>query len=510
MTEQAFPSLPPNRSFNGSNNNAEHPEWGASGARFRRLTGFAYEDRVAQPSGRLRPNARTISNQVCAQAGSRPDPRGLSDMVGLWSLFLSHMINAFRGAEPREAFDIPVPDGDPVFPPGSKIPVFRWVFDISTGTGAGNPRRQINNVGSYLDGSTVYAADGTRAAALRSFSKGQLHTSEGNLLPLNTANLPNRVPGSQYFLAGDELANTSFGLLALNTLFMREHNRRANEMALADPSLSDEALYQMARRWVGAHVQAITYEEYLPALLGPGHISGTTGAYDPTIDATVSEIFSVAGFRFGHSMLPPTFKLLYENGEVRLVPQRVSFFNADAIKRDGIDPVLRGFSRHVQQQVDVRVVDDIRNQTIRFGQVIDLVAYDIQSARDFGIGDYNAVRRDFGLNPVRRINEIGSDPSIHRRLAETYPDVDDIDPLVGGLAEDPVAGGALGPLLTAIVAEQFDRLRSGDRFWYERDPSLSPTQTQEISGTTLAQIIQRNSGVHDLQPNVFVAPASGA
>src|ERR1051325_3947325 len=113
--------LPPNRSLDGTNNNAEHPHRGSARERFVRLTRFAYEDGISTPSGPLRPNARTISNQVCKQTGAIPDPRWLSDLVGLWSLFLSHMVNLFRGAEPEEDFNIPVPDGDPVFEPGSFI-----------------------------------------------------------------------------------------------------------------------------------------------------------------------------------------------------------------------------------------------------------------------------------------------------------------------------------------------------------------------------------------------------
>jgi peroxidase len=497
-------SLPPNRSVNGINNNAEHPQWGSSGARFVRLTRFGYEDGIAQPAGPLRPNARTISNQVCKQTGSIPDPRGLSDLVGVWALFLSHMVNFFRGAEPEEDFNIAVPDGDPVFEPGSFIPVFRWLYDISTATDVSNPRRQLNNIGSFLDASTVYGSDFSRASVLRTFSQGMLKTSDGNLLPFNTYGLPNRVPGDTFFLAGDELANTSFGLMAMNTLFLREHNRLAALFAAANPALADEDVYQKARKFVGAQIQAITYNEFLPTLLGPGRV-GSSGTYDPSVDATISEIFSVVGFRFGHSMLPPEFVLLYDDGEARQIPQRVSFFNPDVIKRDGIDPIFRGFASHVQQQIDTRVVDDIRNQTIRFNVKIDLVAYDIQSARDFGISDYNQVREDLGLHPFRSYSDITSDPKVQQALATAYDSVDNIDPLIGGLAEDHVADGGLGSLFTTIVAEQFERLRKGDRFWYANDTAFTPDEVNEVRKTTLRDVIQRNTGVTNLQDNVFIA-----
>ncbi|MDR4397852.1 hypothetical protein FOS00_11580 [Bacillus atrophaeus] len=65
-------------------------------------------------------------------------------------------------------------------------------------------------------------------------------------MPLNTCGLPNRVPGSDYFLAGDERANTSFGLCALHTLFVREHNRLASEIVQANPNLKDEEFINMS------------------------------------------------------------------------------------------------------------------------------------------------------------------------------------------------------------------------------------------------------------------------
>jgi hypothetical protein len=43
-----------------------------------------------------------------------------------------------------------------------------------------------------------------------------------------------------------------------------------------------------------------------------------------------------------------------------------------------------------------------------------------------------------------------------------------MDVWVAGLAEDPVPGSALGELFHTIVVRQFEALRDGARFWYER------------------------------------------
>jgi peroxidase len=496
--------FPPNRAYDGTANNPDHPRWGSVGEQFIRLTSNAYADGVSRPSGSDRPNARTISNKVCRQTESVPDRRGLSDLVSVWGLFLIHGFQSFRAAEPEEQLGIVVPPDDDVFEPGTIIPLSRAAYDISTGRAPSNLRRQLVNTTSYLDAALVYGIDFSRAGALRTFVNGAMKTSEGNLLPLNTFGLPNRVPGANFFLAGDDRANTSFALCALHTLFVREHNRLAGEIASANPDLNDEEVFQRARRFVDAQIQAITYNEFLPALLGPNAPSGSV-AYEPRVNATISEVFSVVGFRFGHSVLSPRLVLLYDNGEVRLIPQRNSFFNVEVIKRDGLDPIFRGLASQVMQKTDPRVTDDIRNQTIRFNVRIDLMAYDIQSAREFGIPDYNRVRQDMDLLPVRSFADITSDPLLQRDLRTVYRDVGRVDPLIGGLAEDHLPESSLGALFTAIIVEQFERLRSGDRFWYENDPALSREEVANLRKTTLADLIRRNTGVRDIQDDVFFA-----
>ncbi|WP_437537125.1 peroxidase family protein [Sorangium sp. So ce726] len=501
--EVTFP-LPPDRSLDGTSNNARDPRWGAVGERFKRITRSAYADGVAAPSGPERPNARAVSNRVCRAETLPSDPRGLSDMLGAWALLLSHDLQSFRAAEPTEQFGILVPADDDVMVPGATIPLARWIWDISTGRERSNPRLQINNSTSYLDASVIYGIDPTRAAALRTFSQGQMRVSDGNLLPFNTAGLPNRVPGPNFFLAGDERANTNFALIALQTLFVREHNRIAAGLAAATPPLTDEQIYRRARKIVSAEIQSITYQEFLPALLGP-RAPSASGRYDPRTNATISEIFSVVGFRFGHSLLSPDYLLVDDAGGVTRVPQRETFFNPAIVSARGVEPIFRGLWSQVMQRIDPEVVDDIRNQTVRFGEKIDLVAYDIQSGREFGIADYSRVRADLGLQKIRSFREITADLDRRAALEDAYGDVSRIDALVGALSEDPLPNASVGPLFAAILREQFVRLRDGDRFWYENDPAFTPAEVAAIRATTLASVILRNTRLSDVPANVFYA-----
>jgi hypothetical protein len=54
---------------------------------------------------------------------------------------------------------------------------------------------------------------------------------------------------------------------------MREHNRYIAELRSQNPGLSGDELYERGGQFVGALLQSISYNDYLPALLGPGAIS---------------------------------------------------------------------------------------------------------------------------------------------------------------------------------------------------------------------------------------------
>ncbi|CAN0486833.1 unnamed protein product, partial [Phaeothamnion confervicola] len=187
-------------------------------------------------------------------------------------------------------------------------------------------------------------------------------------LPFYTQGLDNdndvHAPPESLLVAGDVRANENPLLLSLHTIFMREHNRQADHLAMVHPEWDDQQLYDGARKRVGALIQAITYQEYLPNLLGPIRMPAYKG-YQPDVDPRIAVEFATAGFRLGHSQLGSTIfrnepdSDMIAQGDIKL---RDAFFNpAKTLNEGGIAPVLRGACDYVEQATDIHMVDDVRN-----------------------------------------------------------------------------------------------------------------------------------------------------
>lgn len=520
LASTATITLAQNRTIDGSGNNVANPTWGAVDVQLGRMGPTTYADGISEPRGgwsSTLPSARAVSNAVVAQPGSIVNDRNLSDWVWQWGQFMDHDLDLTNAASPAEPFNIAVPTGDPFFDPGSTgtqtIGLNRSAYAAGTGTGIGNPRQQVNQITSWIDASNVYGSDTTRANALRTMSGGKLATSAGDLMPFNTGGLPNAPSTSaSFFLAGDPRSNEQNGLTAVHTLFVREHNRVADLIEAANPgAFTDEQIYQQARKVVGAELQQITYNEFLPALLGPGEVSPYTG-YNSGVDGTVANEFANAAYRIGHTMLSPTL-LRRDNdgnpigaGDIAL---QDAFFNVNEITDWGIEPLLKGLSMQQMQEVDNMIVDDVRN--FLFGPPgsggLDLASLNIQRGRDHGLPSYNEARVAMGLTAAADWLEVtGGDAALAAALASVYASVDDIDLWMGGLCEPHLAGGSVGELFTAILADQFERVRDGDRFYWENDAFFDTFTLLDIENLRLSDVIMWNSDITNLQSNVFFVP----
>ena len=511
----SFASALEYRTIDGSGNNGANPSWGKPGQQLFRMTPSDYEDGISIPRGgdpTTLSSARAISNAVVAQSSSIPNPQDASDMLWQWGQLIDHDLDLTTPGS--GAFNIIIPPDDLIFIPGSTMPLTRSVFDGSTGITT--PREQINQITAFIDGSMVYGSDQVRNDFIQDLAanNGKLKLDSNGLLPLNTAGLPNGNgpnPANIMFVAGDVRVNEQPGLTVLHTLLVREHNWLVDQIP-PEVTVPDER-YQLARVILEGEIQYITYNEFLPPLLGPNYMPAPYSGYHANVYPQVANEFSTAGFRVGHTLLSSNLERFNEDGTIPPgghLSLKDGFFNPDVVKNEGIEPILRGLAVGKSEKIDNFVIDEVRN--FLFGEPapgvgFDLASLNIQRGRDHGLPSYNQFRTEMGLGAKTSFIDLtGGNAELATKLALVYASVDDVDLWIGGLSEPAVSGGMVGETFATILRDQFERVRDGDRFWYQ-NRALDPMQIAMIENTRLSDIILRNTDIDSIQRNVFLAMA---
>ena len=240
------------------------------------------------------PNPRTISNVISGgtgangQNGQTTDPK-LSAWLYVFGQFVDHDLDLEETPLSNPQINIIIPPNDPNPLAGTMIAMNRDTRSPVTNT-------IINTTAGYLDLSQLYGSDPATAASLRN-ADGTLATSDNGLaLPV--------INGE--FVTGDPRVMENPELTALTILFMREHNFWVATLKSQHPNWTGDQLYNMAKAINTAEYQNIVYTEYLPALIGP--LLGPYQGYNPRVNSQVTQEFSTAAFRMGHSQVSDTRK----------------------------------------------------------------------------------------------------------------------------------------------------------------------------------------------------------
>jgi peroxidase len=72
----------------------------------------------------------------------------------------------------------------------------------------------------------------------------------------------------------------------------------------------------------------------------------------------------------------------------------------------------------------------------------------------------------------------------------------------GGLSEHHMPGAMLGETFGLIIAHQFEALRDGDQFYYEK--TLDPAEVAMVKNTSLSDIIERDTDTDVMQADAFL------
>lgn len=442
------------------------------------------------------PNPRRVSNVIAGGRGidgtdAQTTDRRASAWLYVFGQFVDHDI-ALESNRPGGApIPILVPPGDPVFP-GAVIAMTRDERDPRT-------RTIVTRVAGFLDLSQLYGSTEEVAASLRN-PDGRLKTSHGGSA-LQVAD--------GRFIAGDLRVNENPELAAVTILFMREHNAWVAELQNQNPGWRGDQLYEMAKAITTAEYQHIIYTEYLPLLIGP--VLPAWRGYNPHISAQALQEFTTVAFRVGHTQVSETQSGIDNHG-VDVFSQSLAeaFFNtAEQTLQNGIDPLLRNVTAEFSQATDAYTVPVLRNllfSPLPGGNVdqMDLIAIDIQRARDVGVATLAQMRRALGLRAYRSWADLTPDPRLQMQFRQLYGSVDQVDLFMGGSTERHAPGAVVGETFQAIIAHQFRALRDGDRFYWENQGFDRATR-DTIGATTLSDILLRNTDSTSMPRAAFVA-----
>ncbi|XP_050977087.1 eosinophil peroxidase isoform X3 [Labeo rohita] len=504
-------------------------------------------------NGTSLPLVRLVSNRILSTADADVESdREFTFMLTIFGQWVDHDLtltptspsirsfiyglNCDESCESSEpCFPIPVPPDDQRLSADSCLPFIRSSPACGSGnTGdmfgwVPNAQNQINALTAFLDAGQVYGAEDGLAKELRDL------TNDGGLLRVNDKFLDNgreHLPFTNVesnlcatrrktlndstltevpcFIAGDVRVVENIALTSLHTLFLREHNRLARALRVLNPSWSSETLYQEARKIVGAYNQILVIKEYLPHIVGPdaynrhlGHYPG----YDENVDPTIANVFATAAFRFAHLAIQPIIFRLDENyqnhPQFPSVPLYEAFFSPwRIIFEGGIEPLLRGLiGRPAKLNTqDHMMVNALRERLFAFTShiALDLAALNMQRGRDHGIPGYNAWRQFCGLSTPQNEQELAvvmNNTELAHRLIELYGTPENIDIWLGGVAEPFAPGARVGPLFACLISTQFQRIRQGDRLWWENHGVFTTKQKASLASVSLARIICDNTGI---------------
>ncbi|XP_054710141.1 peroxidasin-like [Uloborus diversus] len=550
------------RSYDGSCNNFNNPRWGSSLTPFVRLLPAQYENGFNSPIGWSRtrlyngfpkPSSRLLSTRIVS-ADSVSQDSEFTHMLMQWGQFLDHDLDFSMPSISRAQFvdgidcatscETATPCFPIEIPPDDRrITAHRCMEFVRSSAVCGSgltsvffnaiqPREQVNQLTAFIDASNVYGNNERLALHLREMSSQRgllrsgvlMHTGKP-LLPFNDGQPIDckrdfAESNVDCFLAGDVRANEQLGLLAMHTLWMREHNRIARELFRYNPHWDNNKIYHEARKIVGAVMQHITYAHWLPKILGKSGYSrlGPYKGYDPGVNPSISNVFATAALRFGHTLINPLLMRLNETFQPILqgnVPLRKAFFSPfRLLEEGGIDPLMRGliFAPAKLKKPDQLLNSDLTEHLFTPAHLVaqDLAALNIQRGRDHGLPSYNEWRKFCNFSSASTFRDFEKeiqDQELLKKLETLYGHPDNVDLWVGGISEEVKEGAKVGPTLLCLLIDQFRRVRDGDRFWYENEGIFTPDQLVQIKQSSLARVLCDNGdNITLVTRDVFAVP----
>lgn len=303
-------------------------------------------------------------------------------------------------------------------------------------------------------------------------------------------------------LIGDPRNDENVIVSQLHLLFMKFHNKVVSKVKSEQPSLPETEIFEEAQRVVRWHYQWIVVNDFLRRIVGNEVVDDVLeveGA--PWIGAGGSVVyprfdlrfyrwqnqpympveFSVAAYRFGHSMIRPSYKI---NGSVPELP----IFSADPNPGrfdafHGFRPLPPGWAvdwsfffnssdetnMQVARKIDTKLAIGTFHLPGEADVMRNLALRNLRRAKQLGLPSGQRVAHAMGVQPLND-DDVG---------------ISDIDPVFVENAPmwfyilreaETQGGGRLGPVGGRVVAEVLLGLLKGDPLSYVNvDPNWKPS-----------------------------------
>src|ERR1700712_5054446 len=252
-----------------------------------------------------------------------------------------------------------------------------------------------------------------------------------------------------FFAVGLPHGNSTIGQTMMNTVFFREHNRIADELAATYPAWDDDRVFQTARNTMIVLILKLVVEQYirhiapfdLPLQVVP-RLADLERWNRPNWCAVEFDLL----YRW-HQLTPDTIRVGDDD-----VPAWKLVNNNPLVLAEGVETLMAACSRQRAGKIGLRntpgfLVD--RSGPADRPSVEERTVALMRTAR---LRSYNDYRETFGLQRFTSFEELTTDEDLVRQLQKLYDHVDDVEWYVGIFAEDYASYWMMGELVTTMVA----------------------------------------------------------
>ena len=287
------------------------------------------------------------------------------------------------------------------------------------------------------------------------------------------------------YAAGLDRGSSTIAYSALNTIFLREHNRIAGLLHNEYPDWQDDQLFETTRLINIRQVLSVVVNDYIRHIAGifPFSLDRSFAERQKWYRSNRISIEFNLLYRW-HSLVPDYFML---NGQ-KMAPDDYRYNNA-LLERHGVEKVMSDLTNQPAGRIGLfntpRFLLEAESRSVSFG-------------REFQLQSFNKYRQHFGLQPYFSIDEMADGPEVAAQLKSLYGnDVNAVELNVGLFGEKRGAMDAMPETIIRMVAyDAFTHILTNPVLASEvynvaTFSELGMKIVQEEA--TLAQIVARNT-----------------